>query len=117
MFVNRLPAILAAALLAGSASSALTANTAHQPAPISLETLKSATQTMSTDAFEGRAPTTAGEEKTVAFIAEQFRKAGLKPGNKGSWYQNVPLVENTASPSQMTISGGSTPIGPSPAAR
>ncbi|PSJ38027.1 M28 family metallopeptidase [Allosphingosinicella deserti] len=110
MFVNRLPAILAGALLSGCASSALAADSARRPAPISLDTLKSATQTMSTDAFEGRAPTTAGEEKAVAFIADQFRKAGLKPGNKGSWYQNVPLVENTASPSQMTIGGGRTPL-------
>ena len=82
----------------------------YQGPPISLATLTTATQIMSSDAFEGRAPTTPGEEKTVSYIAEQFRKAGLQPGNKGSWYQDVPLVENTASPSALTVSGGSTSL-------
>lgn len=68
------------------------------PAPsLSLDTLKSVTQTLSSDAFEGRAPGTPGEDKTVALIAERFAAAGLKPGNNGSWYQDVPLVESTSS--------------------
>src|SRR5690606_18243547 len=62
---------------------------------ISIETMKEATRTLSSDAFEGRLPGTAGEEKTVAYIAEQFEKAGLEPGNNGSWFQDVPLVEIT----------------------
>ena len=59
--------------------------------------LKDVTQTLSSDAFEGRAPTTPAEEKTIAYIVERFKAAGLKPGNKGSWFQDVPLVEITAS--------------------
>ena len=39
---------------------------------ISEATLKTATQILSSDAFEGRAPTTAGEEKSVRYLAEQF---------------------------------------------
>lgn len=62
---------------------------------ISIETMKEATRTLSSDEFEGRLPGTAGEEKTVAYIAEQFEKAGLQPGNNGSWFQDVPLVEIT----------------------
>ncbi len=62
---------------------------------ISIETMKEATRTLSSDEFEGRLPGTAGEEKTVAYIAEQFEKAGLEPGNNGSWFQDVPLVEIT----------------------
>ena len=34
--------------------------------------------------------------KTIAYIVEEFRRAGLQPGNHGSWYQDVPLVEITA---------------------
>jgi Zn-dependent M28 family amino/carboxypeptidase len=63
---------------------------------ISSETLQRVTQTLSSDAFEGRAPGTPGEERTVAFLAGQFQRAGLQPGNRGSWYQDVPLVEITA---------------------
>jgi len=50
---------------------------------------------LSSDAFEGREPGTAGEEKTIRYIAEQFQQAGLQPGNNGSWFQDVPLVEIT----------------------
>jgi Zn-dependent M28 family amino/carboxypeptidase len=77
---------------------------------ISLDTLKGVTQQLSSDAFEGRAPTTAGEEKTVRLIADRFEKAGLQPGNAGSWYQNVPLVETLAAPTPLTITGGKQPL-------
>jgi Zn-dependent M28 family amino/carboxypeptidase len=47
---------------------------------------------LASDAFEGRGPATAGETKTVAYITEAFKKAGLKPGgDKGGWTQAVPL--------------------------
>jgi Zn-dependent M28 family amino/carboxypeptidase len=80
------------------------------PPAISLATLTTATQILSSDRFEGRAPTTAGEEKATAFIAEQFRKAGLQPGNNGSWFQNVPLVESTAMPTSLRVTGGAQPL-------
>ncbi|MES2058685.1 MAG: M28 family metallopeptidase [Pseudomonadota bacterium] len=78
---------------------------------ISLQTLKDVTQTLSSDAFEGRKPTTPAEDKTTAYIVERFKKAGLKPANKGSWYQDVPLVEITANNvTPMTFTGGKTPV-------
>ena len=77
---------------------------------ISEATLRTATQILSSDAFEGRAPTTAGEEKTVRYLAEQFREAGLQPGNKGSWFQEVPLVETNATPTPLRITGGNGPL-------
>ena len=49
-------------------------------------------RTLASDEFLGRGPATAGEEKTVAYVAEQMRAAGLQPGGPGgSWYQDVPL--------------------------
>ncbi|HLM67875.1 MAG TPA: M28 family metallopeptidase, partial [Longimicrobium sp.] len=49
---------------------------------------------LASDAFLGRGPATPGEEKTVAYISEQFRRAGLEPGGpNGSWFQEVPLVQ------------------------
>ncbi len=51
------------------------------------------TKTLASDEFEGRAPGTHGEELTVAYIADQFKKAGLKPGNPdGTYVQKVPMV-------------------------
>jgi Zn-dependent M28 family amino/carboxypeptidase len=103
--------LLAAALLGGCATRQETAQpTGYDGPPISLATLTTATQILSSDAYEGRAPTTAGEEKTVTFLADQFRKAGLQPGNKGSWFQNVPLVESIARPGALTISGAGAPM-------
>lgn len=62
---------------------------------ISLDTMKSATKELSSDAYEGRMPGTPGEEKTLAYLVAQFEAAGLKPGNGDSWFQDVPLVEIT----------------------
>jgi hypothetical protein len=108
------PLALAAAALAisGCARTAGSTRAAAAPAlaPISKATLTTLTQIMSSDAFEGRAPTTAGEEKTTALLADRFKKAGLQPGNKGSWFQNVPLVESTATPTALRITGGSAPL-------
>ncbi len=60
---------------------------------ISAETLLANIATLSSDEFEGRAPGTVGEERTVEFLTEQFRSLGLQPGNPdGSWTQDVPLV-------------------------
>ncbi len=66
------------------------------PGVLSEPTMREVTQTLSSDAFEGRAPGTAGETKTLAYLARRFAAAGLQPGNKGTWFQDVPLVEITA---------------------
>ncbi|MEG3164524.1 M28 family peptidase [Sphingomonas sp. PB2P19] len=83
-----------------------------QTAPaISVDTLKSVTQELSSDAYEGRAPTTPAEDKTVAYIVKRFQAAGLKPGNKGSWTQDVPMVEITAgNVAPYVFTGGKTSV-------
>jgi Zn-dependent M28 family amino/carboxypeptidase len=48
---------------------------------------------LASDEFEGRAPGTKGEQLTVQYLTEQFKAAGLEPGNPdGTWIQKVPLV-------------------------
>jgi len=51
---------------------------------------------LASDAFEGRKPGTVGEEKTLAYLVEQFRRLGLKPGNGDSFLQQVPMIETLA---------------------
>ena len=59
---------------------------------------------LASDEFEGRGPGTAGEQKTVAYLVEQFRRSGLKPGNpNGSFVQAVPLVGFQAQSTLGTI--------------
>jgi len=66
---------------------------------------------LASDDFEGRRPGTAGEDKTVAYLLEQFRKLGLKPGNGDSFVQPVPMVEITAgADASLSISGGKGPL-------
>src|SRR4051812_28687578 len=80
---------LGLAAFAGGAAAAVRA-----PAPrISAETLQRVTRTLSSDEFQGRAPGTVGEERTIAFMSREFQRVGLQPGNHGSWFQDVPLVE------------------------
>ncbi len=48
---------------------------------------------LASDAFEGRAPATPGEEKTIAYVVDELKKAGVQPGGeRGTWTQDVPLV-------------------------
>jgi Zn-dependent M28 family amino/carboxypeptidase len=62
---------------------------------------------LASDAFEGRAPGTPGEEKTVAYLIAQFKALGLKPGNPdGTYVQKVPLVGITPTAAPLTITGG-----------
>jgi len=51
---------------------------------------------LASDEFEGRAPGSPGEEKTVAYLQSQFERMGLEPGNNGEWTQTVPMTETTA---------------------
>ena len=63
---------------------------------LSEATMKDVTRELSLDSYEGRAPGSVGEEKTVAYLISKYKAAGLEPGNNGSWTQDVPLIEITA---------------------
>jgi hypothetical protein len=49
------------------------------------------------------------EEKTINYLAEQFKRIGLKPANRDSWFQEVPLLRLTSESSKtLLITGGKT---------
>ncbi len=62
---------------------------------------------LSSNEFEGRGPGSKGEQLTIQYLQDQFRAAGLEPGNPdGSYLQSVPLVGITAdSGMKFTLSG------------
>ncbi|TYC89806.1 M28 family metallopeptidase [Novosphingobium sp. BW1] len=67
------------------------------------------TATLSSDAFEGRAPSTAIEPKVLDAIITRFKAAGLQPGNHGEWLQEVPTVEiNATNPTPLAVKGKGT---------
>jgi Zn-dependent M28 family amino/carboxypeptidase len=81
--------------LAWSAASALAADPAPRFDP---QRLSQIVKTVSGDDFEGRAPATPAEGKTVDYLVAQFKAAGLVPGGeleggKRGWTQSVPLVK------------------------
>jgi len=47
---------------------------------------------LGSDEFQGRKPSTLGEEKTISYISNVFEFIGLEPGNLNSYLQDVPLV-------------------------
>jgi Zn-dependent M28 family amino/carboxypeptidase len=74
---------------------------------IDLDALLAHTKTLSSDEFEGRAPGTKGEELAVTYLADQFKKVGLKPGNTdGTYFQSVPLVGITPTPTPLVFKKG-----------
>lgn len=87
LFAASLLALTAAPLIAASMDG------------FSPERLRLVDKTISSDAFEGRGPATRAETKTVNYLIDQFRSAGLAPGGDlvngtRQWTQDVPLLES-----------------------
>lgn len=81
--MNRLAALASAPLLIATPVAA----------QISADRLSADVKVLASDAFEGRAPGTRGEAKTIDWLIEQFKTAGLQPGGPdGRWTQPVPLI-------------------------
>jgi len=90
-------------LLACSIALALSSSALAADAPsFDAKRLSEEVKTLSSDAFEGRGPATPGETKTVAYVVEQMKGAGLQPGGdikdgKRTWTQAVPLARSEIS--------------------
>ncbi|BBB10871.1 M28 family peptidase [Sphingopyxis sp. FD7] len=89
-------AIVAVALAAFAAVPTVHARSAD--APVTEADLAAHIRTLAGDAFEGRAPGTDGEDRTIAYIVGEWAKAGLEavPGSATPWLQPVPFVETQA---------------------
>jgi len=75
--------------------------------PIDTEAVVAHTKVLSSDEYEGRAPGSKGEELSVTYIANEFKKVGLKPGNTdGTYFQKVPLVGITPAPAPLVFKKG-----------
>ena len=61
---------------------------------------------LSSDEFEGRAPTTHGEKLTLDYLSKAFAEMGLKGAYQGSFLQPVPMVSYTADEAQQVTLAG-----------
>ncbi len=76
------------------------------PVQIPADRLSADVKVLASDGFEGRAPGTPGESKTVAWLIDQFKAAGLEPGGPaGSWTQPVPLIRTQLGAGAVSANG------------
>ncbi len=79
-------------LIPAAAALALAAPALTQE-PLSADRVTETVRTLTDDWFEGRAPGTSGEQRTVGYLIARFQALGLEPGGPGGkWVQEVPLL-------------------------
>src|SRR6059058_5206674 len=91
----------------------LLATAASPPAEhVNIKRMSDITRVLASDAFQGRSPGTPGEDKTIPYLIEQFKAAGLEPaGENGGWTQEVPMIHTKlAAPVSLSINQGGQAI-------
>ncbi|WP_428678750.1 M20/M25/M40 family metallo-hydrolase [Sphingopyxis sp.] len=89
----------------------LTASTAPAAAQdISAANLTQTVRTLASDQFQGRAPGTIGEERTIGYLIGRLQALGLEPaGTNGGWTQPVPLLHTAlGTPAKLAFGGKGT---------
>ncbi|MGN6619162.1 MAG: M28 family metallopeptidase [Ilyomonas sp.] len=71
-------------------------NSTDQTSLFSKDSLAKYIQVLASDSFQGRKPFTVGETRTVEYLERKFKEMGVEPGNNGSYVQDVPMVDITA---------------------
>ena len=103
MFLRPLAALLAAALAVPALAQ-----------DISTANLTETVRTLASDQFQGRAPGTVGEERTVGYLIGRLQALGLEPaGPNGEWTQPVPLLHTRlGTPTALAFDrrGSATPL-------
>jgi Zn-dependent M28 family amino/carboxypeptidase len=72
---------------------AFSVSAAAEQTPIDTGRLAETVRMLASDTFEGRAPGTRGEDRTIGYLIARLEALGLEPGGKdGAWVQAVPLL-------------------------
>jgi Zn-dependent M28 family amino/carboxypeptidase len=86
-------------IVAACLAAALSGKAADSVPEISADRIKADVAHLASDRLEGRGPGTRGEILATEYLADEFKKAGLKPlGARGTYYQPVPLLRIVTSP-------------------
>ncbi|MEO6223867.1 MAG: peptidase M28, partial [Vicinamibacterales bacterium] len=84
---------------------------ANPESAITAERILSHVTALAADQMEGRAPGTAGEERAVAYLAQEFKRIGLKAGPDGTFTQRVPLIGfRGLATGSVQVTGRRTPL-------
>src|SRR5690348_11248170 len=90
--------------MAGAAASA--ASYPGDPATtaeITAADLSARDKAIADDAFEGRWPGSVTGEAAAQWIADEMKRIGLEPGNRGSYFQAVPAVNIELDPAKSKL--------------
>ncbi|KTE05480.1 M20/M25/M40 family metallo-hydrolase [Sphingopyxis sp. H115] len=101
-----MPRTLAAALLLAATA----AEPAAAQSDIDAANLEQTVRTLASDQFQGRAPGTAGEDRTIGYLIGRLQALGLEPaGVNGGWTQPVPLLHTrVGKPATLTFDRNGT---------
>ncbi|MDO6414824.1 M28 family peptidase [Sphingomonas sp. BIUV-7] len=89
-----------------------TAASAQAPAQINPARMTGIVRELTSAPYQGRGPGTPGEERTIGYLAREYRALGLEPiSADGSYFQSVPLVRTKLAPTtQVTIDTNAGPV-------
>ncbi|QYJ69935.1 M28 family peptidase [Shewanella sp. FJAT-51649] len=108
--MRRLYPVCALAMLSAcspnSAQPDANSSTALKPVQMNEARFRDDIKNLSSDEFEGRAPTTHGEKLTLDYLSKAFAEMGLKGAYQGSFLQPVPMVSYTAAEAQQISLAG-----------
>ncbi|WP_346837865.1 M28 family peptidase [Microbulbifer sp. SAOS-129_SWC] len=99
-------------VLAVTACSKTESSDTATAAKIDPQRLSSIVKTLASDDFEGRAPGTPGEDKTIRYLVDQFKSLGLQPaGEDGGFTQVVPMIHTRiGAPALISLQAGGKPV-------
>jgi Zn-dependent M28 family amino/carboxypeptidase len=98
-----LPAFSALFLLTSSLVFAASPTHPATSPDITAADLSARDKALADDYFEGRGPATEKGEQAAQWIADEMKRVGLKPGNKGSYFQSVPAVTIALDPAKSSF--------------
>lgn len=108
--MRRLYPVCALAMLSAcspnSAQPDVNSSAALKPVQMNEARFRDDIKNLSSDEFEGRAPTTHGEKLTLDYLSKAFAEMGLKGAYQDSFLQPVPMVSYTAYDAQQISLAG-----------
>ncbi|HWB42727.1 MAG TPA: M28 family peptidase [Gemmatimonadales bacterium] len=109
--ITTILSLLALAPLAPLAAQQSPSPGARVASALSADVLRGHLEFLADDALEGRAPGTRGGELAQKYLASQFRRLGLEPvGDDGTYYQRVPIISLTPSPTLAVTAPAAAPL-------
>jgi Zn-dependent M28 family amino/carboxypeptidase len=89
---------------------------AAAPAPVTPAELSATVREIASEPYQGRAPGTPGEAKTIAYLVARLKALGLQPAAPGGqWTQTVPMIHDiSGTPAKLAVTVGGKTLSPVP---